>query len=415
MLLRQILPGQGKPGAFWDLFWGGGVSTCIEDGLLMIEIRSSLSGGAYRRIQETIKAAQNDANVKAIYFDMDSPGGYVSECAETAAVIKASVKPTVTYVAGYSASAAYWLAAASGRIIAHPSAFIGSVGVVNFIPEIEDGVAVTATKSPNKVNLATDPEGIARERALLDLTYEQFVAALASFRNTTPELIEQNWGKGSVMPAAQALSAGMIDEIGDREKALTIAKAFTGAAATEAAAEEISEDADEISEGASMRAQGENETMKNWFASRKARAEMTPEEQKTAEEITPEWLKENKPDVYDAIYNAGKDAAGQEAEAAKAETERLTALADVSNLDEAAIVAQLRSGKMKAESFMQALLEARKTPSETELQRRAKAGITGDRVKIHYGGETGAPQAGDVQALAGDIVSHLKKTRKAGK
>lgn len=415
MLLRQILPTRGKPGAFFDFFFGGGVSACIEDGLLILEIRSSLTDSSYKKIQQAVKAAQNDENVKAIFFDADSPGGYVSGCAETAEIIRASTKPTITYGGGYVASAMYWLAASTQKIIGHPSAFFGSVGVVNCLPNIDDAVIVTATKSPNKINLANDPEGIARERALLDSTYEQFVGALSQYRGKSVDEINANWGQGGVLPAAQALSLGMIDEIGDREKALTIAKAFTGAAATEAAAEEISEDAEEISEGASMRAQGENETMKNWFASRKARAEMTPEEQKTAEEITPEWLKENKPEVYDAIYNAGKDAAGKEAEAEKAETEKMAALADTVNTDEAALVAQLRSGSIKAEKFMQALLEARKNPSETELKRRAQAGLAGDKVKLHYGAETGAPQAGDVQALAGDIVSRLNKTRKAGK
>lgn len=412
MLIRTPL--SGKPGAFWDMFFGGGAETCIEGGLLKINMQCGLSDRTYRRIQETVKAAQADDNIKAIFFDVDSGGGDAAGCAETAAIIKASVKPTVSYVSGYSASAAYWLTSATQKIFAHPSAFLGSIGVINILPKVDFGTVVVATKSPNKFNSGDDPEAVARERAVLDVTFEQFVSSLSVNRSVPVEKIEAEWGKGGIMSAAQALSVGMIDEIADREKALTFAKGFTAPPsetdAPETAAEEIAEGGETAQEGSQM-------AVKNWFAFRKNKAEMTPEETAAAEEMTPEWLKENKPEIYQAIYDAGKNAAATEAEAAAAEEASLTALADEENTDEKKVVAELKSGKIKAADFMRQLLEVRKNPSETELARRAKAALSGDHVRLNIGSSTGANRTGDTAAQAADIVKHLQRDRnkKAGK
>lgn len=411
MLIKTPL--SGKPGAFWDMFFGGGVETCVEDGLLKLSIRCGLSERTYRRIQETVKAAQADDNIKAIFFDVDSGGGDAAECAETAAIIKASAKPTVSYVAGYSASAMYWLTSATQKIFAHPTAFLGSIGVINILPKVDFGTVVVASKSPNKFNSGDDPAAIDREKAILDTTFEQFVGALSLNRNVPVEKIEAEWGKGGLLSAAQALAVGMIDEISDREKALTFAKAFTAAAPVSAPVETETEETEESAESAS-----EGNDMKlSWFATRKAKAEMTPEEAKTAEDISVEWVKENKPEVYQAIYDAGKESAANEAAAAKEEEAKLTALADESNTDEQAVVASLKSGKIKASDFMRQLLEARKNPSETELARRAKAALSGDFTKVHTGSSTGAPHEGDSKAQAAAIVKHLQRDRnkKAGK
>lgn len=407
MLIRTPL--SGKPGAFWDMFFGGGVETCIENGLLKLNIRCGLSERAYRRIQETVRAAQADDNIKAIFMDVDSGGGDASECFETAALVNASTKPTVTYVAGYSASAMYAITAATNRIFAHPSAFVGSIGVINILPKMgEYGTVVTSTKAPNKINLGDDPEGIARERALLDATHEQFVASLSAFRGVPVEKIEADWGKGGLLTAEQALAVGMIDEVGDREKALTFAMSFTAATPPAGDSQKTESEAAENQEGAEESASEDNEMKLSWFATRKAKAEMTPEEQRTAEEISPEWLKENKPEVYDAIYNAGKESAATEAAAAKEEEEKLVALADETNTDEQTVVAELKTGKIKAADFMRRLLEVRKNPSETERARRAKAGLAGDSVALHYGAETGAPQPGDKNASGNAIAEAIK-------
>ena len=413
MLVKTPL--SGKPGAFWDMFLGGGAETCIEGGLLKIHINCGLSDRTYRRIQETIKAAQVDDNIKAIFFDIDSGGGDAAGCAETAAIIKASVKPTVSYVSGYSASAAYWLTSATQKIFAHPSAFLGSIGVINILPKIDFGTVVVATKSPNKFNSGDDPEAVAREPLTPgESSIEQLVGALSLNRGVPVETIEADWGRGGIMSAAQALSVGMVDEIGDREKALTFAKGFTAPPSEtpplETAAEEIAESGEAAQEGSQM-------ALKDWFAVRKIKSEMTPEETAAAEEMSPEWLKENKPEVYQAIFDAGKNSAATEAAAAKEEEANLAALADEENTDEKTVVAALKSGKIKAADFMRQLLEVRKNPSETELARRAKAKLEGDHVRLSTGSSTGANRTGDTSAQAAAIVKHLQRDRnkKAGK
>lgn len=82
-------------------------------------------------ILRAVAAAQDDPEVRALFFRINSPGGVVAGTKELADAIAAGPKPAGAYADGQATSAAFWLASATGRIYAPATAMLGSVGVIS--------------------------------------------------------------------------------------------------------------------------------------------------------------------------------------------------------------------------------------------------------------------------------------------
>ena len=80
----------------------------------------------------SLKAALADPSARAILFDITSPGGVVAGTKELAdAIAEARTKKRcAAYANGLCASAAYWLASATGTVYAPLTATVGSIGVI---------------------------------------------------------------------------------------------------------------------------------------------------------------------------------------------------------------------------------------------------------------------------------------------
>ena len=66
--------------------------------------------------------------VKAIIFEIDSPGGTPYASKEIADAIKKIKKPTVAQIREHGTSGAYWIASACDKIVADPLSSIGGIG-----------------------------------------------------------------------------------------------------------------------------------------------------------------------------------------------------------------------------------------------------------------------------------------------
>ena len=95
-----------------------------------------------------VRTMEADDSVHTIVIDCDSPGGTVTGVMEAAYAVANSKKPTVAYIGGMGASAAYWIASQCDRCIAAPSATVGSVGVFR--------VALDSTRAFEMMGLRTD-------------------------------------------------------------------------------------------------------------------------------------------------------------------------------------------------------------------------------------------------------------------
>jgi capsid assembly protease len=168
------------------------------------------------------KAADNSL-ITAILLNIDSPGGQVNGIQEFADQVRdvGAIKPVVAYIDGIGASGAYWIAAAANSIVVNDSSMVGSIGVVasirdNRAAQERQGVKqyeIVSTQSPYKRPDVATVEGRAQIQEMVDALADVFVGRVASFRGISASDVLARYGQGRMLPAKQALAAGMADEI----------------------------------------------------------------------------------------------------------------------------------------------------------------------------------------------------------
>lgn len=192
------------------------------------------------RIKEELDKASEDDDVKAVVLRIDSPGGAVT----TSDIIAHEIKkfkdkkkvPVIAELMDVAASGGYYIAAASDRIIAHPTTVTGSIGVVAFSVNASGllekiGIANQTIKSGDKKDIGSPLRPMtADEKAILqsiiDDLYERFLDVVMDGRKdsfTREEL--RKIADGRVFTARQALDLKLIDEIGYLDDAVDAAKA----------------------------------------------------------------------------------------------------------------------------------------------------------------------------------------------
>jgi len=178
-------------------------------------------------LSEAISQANEIDAIKELAFEISSGGGEVDGLEAVANAIFNTTKPTTARIHGMAASAAFWLASQTDRIIATGrTSSAGSIGVAaEFIDRSAQDknngvkrVILTSTDAPQKRLDITTAAGQKQTINRLDEIHTVFVDHIVrgiSARNPeiNNEFVNKNFGKGSVMAADAALKVGMIDEI----------------------------------------------------------------------------------------------------------------------------------------------------------------------------------------------------------
>lgn len=197
-----------------------------------IEARASMIGDllgmtSAEAIGQAFDMLMADDSVSGVILDVASPGGMVYGTPELANKIynARGTKPIVAVANPIAASGAYWIASAADRLIASPTADVGSVGVIfrhvdDTQAEAQDGLKTTLIRSagsPYKQDVSSGEPltDEAREylQARADAIYEDFVGDLAKFRGVPVAAVKEHFGKGRLVDAKSAMQAGMIDQI----------------------------------------------------------------------------------------------------------------------------------------------------------------------------------------------------------
>ncbi len=156
-------------------------------------------------------------DLQSILLLVDSPGGDVRGIQEASDMVfkaRKGGKPVVAFVAGYNASAAYWITSAANQIVSDVTGVIGSVGVVIHAEKDADGsITLTSKNAKNKRPDLTTDEGKARVQTLLDDIEGVFLSTVARNRNMSVESVVTDFEEGDVFVAKRAKKAGMIDSI----------------------------------------------------------------------------------------------------------------------------------------------------------------------------------------------------------
>lgn len=211
----------------------------VRDGIARIPVSGPLfryanlftrvSGAtAYEDLAHEFSAALNDAQIKAIVLDIDSPGGEVNGCAEMAELIynARGKKPIVAHISGDGCSGAYWLATAADSIVAGDTAVIGCIGVVacftDYSKALEmigiEEIEIVSSQTPNKRPDPTEDAGRAQIQRTIDDLAAVFIGAIAKHRGVEPDVVQSDYGQGDVFVGAAAAAAGLIDGVATYEE-----------------------------------------------------------------------------------------------------------------------------------------------------------------------------------------------------
>ncbi len=225
----------GDQGGFDEPLVMNGIAVLPLHGLIAprMNLMTEYSGGtSCEQFSGWMRAAMNDVSVREIVLDVDSPGGQASGVEELGELIYAArAKKQVTAVVGYMAcSGGYWLASAAHRVIAAPSAELGSIGVVRIHSESskaneKEGRTVTVLRIPEFKQEANSHEPLTEEarahfEKLNAQMYDKFVAAVARNRGVSMATVKSEFGRGRYFYAPEAIQLGMADGLGTLESVL---------------------------------------------------------------------------------------------------------------------------------------------------------------------------------------------------
>jgi protease-4 len=209
--------------------------------IAVIPVRGVI-GGALRTddLLHTLATARRNDRIRAVLLEIDSPGGgaTASEALYLAVRKLAARKPVVAWIRGTGASGAYFLACGATRIVAFPSAIVGSIGVISVRPVAVEllkriGTRVVVTKTGQYKDLGApwrepDDDDMSKEDALVQAIFKRFTGAVADARRLDAAGVERVT-TGEVWLGEEAVNLGLLDAIvEDESAALQMAQDLAG-------------------------------------------------------------------------------------------------------------------------------------------------------------------------------------------
>lgn len=201
----------------------GGVAVIPVEGVIL---RQGLGYGTtgLQDFHAALEAAITSPEVRAILLSIHSPGGQARGVKEAADAIFAArrVKPCAAFVDGLCASAAYWLASATGAVYAGPSSTVGSVGVILRHMDKsgwnkEMGLAFTyvtagAYKAVGNPDAALSERDLGVLQSRVDAIYDMFCGDVAQHMGLALES-RAEWADGRDFLASEAEALGLITAV----------------------------------------------------------------------------------------------------------------------------------------------------------------------------------------------------------
>ncbi|MBU0629118.1 MAG: signal peptide peptidase SppA [Nanoarchaeota archaeon] len=215
-----------------DDFKQGNVAIIPIDGVIMPG-NSNMFGQdivSSKEIVSFIEEADKNLMIKAIVFEINSPGGAAVSTEEIVSAIQKVNKTTVAYIREVGASGGYWIAASTDYIFASRMSITGSVGVIASYLEFSgllDDYNVTYQRlvagkykdigSPLK-QMSWDEESILQKE--IDLIHEYFIEDISKSRNLSEREIKEI-ETARIFLGIEAKEIGLIDEFGGKDEALS--------------------------------------------------------------------------------------------------------------------------------------------------------------------------------------------------
>ena len=212
---------------------GGNVALIPIEGEITGSRDSGLSfGGAVSLspdIVEMIEKADKNPSIKAIIFEINSPGGSAVASQEIADAVQKTNKTKVAWIREVGASGAYWIASSSDYVVANRASVTGSIGVIASyleFPGFLDRYNITYRRlvagkykdigSPFK-EMTSEEEAVFQES--LDEMRDYFVSEIAKNRHMNKKDVDKI-ANGLFYLGAQAKDYGLVDELGGKSEVI---------------------------------------------------------------------------------------------------------------------------------------------------------------------------------------------------
>lgn len=217
--MSDCVPTIEKPFAY-----ANGIAVIPIHGLLINRLSWSYSfATGYNFIRSQMNAALADDDVQLIVYDVNTPGGVASGCAELAREMydSRSEKPSLAVVDARCYSAGVFLATACGKVVVTPSGGFGGIGCFAMHADYSemlntDGIKITFIEAPSGGE-KTDghpykplsAKALATIQRDVDYHYGLFVEAVARHRGMSEDDIRAT--QAGVFLPPEALDLGLID------------------------------------------------------------------------------------------------------------------------------------------------------------------------------------------------------------
>lgn len=178
-------------------------------------------------VDEHFRAVLRDDQIKAVLFEVDSPGGsaVASDFIRRSILrLRESGRPVVAQMGAMAASGGYYVSMPCNEIVAHATTLTGSIGVLagKFVTrELYEKLGLK--REPIRIGAASgmlssatefSPEDWSRLNAELDRIYQQFTTLAAQDRAMGYEHLE-SLAKGRVWSGSDACERGLVDHVGE--------------------------------------------------------------------------------------------------------------------------------------------------------------------------------------------------------
>jgi protease-4 len=221
-----------------------------KDKILLIPVKGVIMSGEglgffgsgqdiVKQTIDNLKAAEKDKDVKVVMFEVDSPGGSITDCDKIHRQIAILRKnrpdiKIVSFMGDIAASGGYYISAPADLIMAHPTTITGSIGVIMKFINIEGlydkiGVKEVTIKSADKKDIGSWSRPMTEDEKkllqdMLNEMYQRFVTVVDDGRKNLNREQALKLADGSIYTGQQALENGLVDKIGYFEDAVEEAK-----------------------------------------------------------------------------------------------------------------------------------------------------------------------------------------------
>ena len=191
-------------------------------------------------VVDALESAARAKEVRAIVLRIDSPGGTypaADAIADAVARARAAGKPVIVSMSDVAASGGYLAAVRADVIVAQPTTITASIGVFGIWPVATELLASLGVRV-ERISVGTNagmystfqPPTAAQRAAMgreLDTVYAEFTRQVGEARKLDGSRLDAV-ARGRVFSGVDAKRAGLIDELGGLQLALSIAKAKAG-------------------------------------------------------------------------------------------------------------------------------------------------------------------------------------------